>query len=134
MRHVLDTTTVSALMRSEAGPAKRLLALRPGDVVIPQPVLAEIRYGLARLPRSRRRSALEDRLAVVLLGVSRTEWTDEVSRLFGELKATLERRGARVDDFDVAIAAHALALEASVVTENVRHFSRIPGLSVESWA
>jgi tRNA(fMet)-specific endonuclease VapC len=39
-----------------------------------------------------------------------------------------------VDDFDVAIAAHALALEAVVVTDNVRHFRRVPGLAVESWS
>lgn len=133
MKYVLDTTVVSALMRAEEGPARRLLALRPADVGIPQPVLAEIRYGLARLPRSRRKQELEERLGVVLRGVGRVEWTDEVSRLFGDLKSALERRGERVDDFDVAIAAHALAVGAAIVSQNLRHFARVPGLSVESW-
>jgi tRNA(fMet)-specific endonuclease VapC len=44
-----------------------------------------------------------------------------------------ERRGQRIGDFDAAIAAHALAVDGVVVTRNVRHFSRIRGLSVEDW-
>ena len=63
----------------------------------------------------------------------RAPWTDEFSQRFGEVKAKLEKRGERVDDFDVAIAAYALAYDAVVVTDNVRHFRRIPGVVVETW-
>ena len=52
---------------------------------------------------------------------------------FGAVKADLERRGERLDDFDVAIAAHALALGAVVATRNVKHLARVRGLSVEEW-
>lgn len=121
-------------MRSDPEPARRLLAHRPAELAVPQPVLAELRYGISRLPRSRRREQLEARLNVILLALARAPWTDEVSRRFGELKSTLERRGVRVDDFDVAIAAHALAGDATIVTDNVRHFARMPGLRVESWS
>jgi tRNA(fMet)-specific endonuclease VapC len=131
--YVLDTTAVSALMRSEPGPSRRLLREVPSSVAIPQPVIAEIRYGLMRLPRSRRRRGLEARLDLLLEALPRVVWDDEVSRHFGEAKADLERRGVRVDDFDVAIAAHALAEEAIVVTRNVRHFERVRGLAVEDW-
>jgi tRNA(fMet)-specific endonuclease VapC len=86
---VLDTTVLSALMRAD---------------------------GLARLPRSRRRRELEERLATLLAAIQRAHWTDDVSLRFGDAKADLERRGERVDDFDVAIAAHALAASATVVT------------------
>jgi tRNA(fMet)-specific endonuclease VapC len=131
---VLDTTAASALMRAEPAPSARLLRERPADVALPQPVVAEIRYGLARLPRSRRRNDLEARFATLLGALQRSIWTDDVSYRFGEIKADLERRGVRVDDFDVAIAAHALAHDAVVVTRNVRHFARIRGLRVEDWA
>jgi len=131
--YVLDTTVLSALMRAERGPSTRLLRERPVDVVLPQPAVAEIHYGLARLPRSRRRRELEGRLAALLVAMQRAPWTDDVSRQFGEVKADLERRGERVDDFDVAIAAHALAIGAAVVTRNLRHFTRIRGLQVEDW-
>jgi tRNA(fMet)-specific endonuclease VapC len=130
---VLDTTIVSALMRSEPGPSARLLAARPVDVLLPQPTVAEIRYGLARLPSSRRRRELEGRLATLLVSLRRVSWTDGVSRRYGELKASLEKRGQRVDDFDVAIAAHALEEGSVVVTRNMRHFARMEGLEVEDW-
>ena len=74
------------------------------------------------------------RFEVLLGGLARVEWTDDVSRAFGAIKSDLERRGERVDDFDVAIAAHAVAYESTVVTRNVRHFDRIRGLCVDAWA
>jgi tRNA(fMet)-specific endonuclease VapC len=134
MPWVLDTTVLSALMRGDPAVSERLLGADPNEVKVPQPVVAEVRYGLARLPRSRRRTALEGRLEVLLRSLPRAVWTDAVSMHFGETKALLERKRLNVDDFDVAIAAHALALEAVVVTDNVRHFRRVPGLAVESWS
>jgi tRNA(fMet)-specific endonuclease VapC len=133
VKYVLDTTALSALMRAEPAASQRLLDTRPAEVSVPQPVVAEIRYGLARLARSRRRQDLEARLTLLLRALSRAPWNDEVSLCFGDLKADLERRGQQVDDFDVAIAAHALAIQAAVVTHNVRHFSRFRGLTVEDW-
>ncbi len=50
------------------------------------------------------------------------------------MKASLEKRGARLEDFDVVMAAHAVALEATLVTSNVKHLSRVDGLSVEDWS
>ena len=66
MRYVLDTTIASALMRAEPGPSSRLLQMRPADVLLPQPTVAEIRYGLARLPASRRKRELGRRLVTLL--------------------------------------------------------------------
>ena len=133
MRYVLDTTVASALMRAEPGPSSRILQKRPADVLLPQPAVAEIRYGLARLPTSRQKRELGRRLVTLLAALARAEWSDEVSRSFGDLKADLERRGERVDDFDLAIAAHGIAHDATVVTRNMRHFVRIPSLRVEDW-
>ena len=45
----------------------------------------------------------------------------------------MERRGTPIEDFDVAIAAHALALDATLVSDNVKHMSRVPRLLVENW-
>jgi tRNA(fMet)-specific endonuclease VapC len=55
-------------------------------------------------------------------------------RQFGVIKATLEREGRRIEDFDAAIAAHALAEAAILVTANLRDMARISGLKVEDWA
>lgn len=69
----------------------------------------------------------------MLAELGRVEWTDAVSRAFGEIKAGLKRRGTRLEDFDVAMAAHALASGATLVTDNVSDLERIQGLRLENW-
>ena len=133
MKYILDTNTVSALMRSDTRVLGRLKESNRRDVVVPQPVLAEVTYGIARLPRSRRRQLFEDRFAIVAGTFDRIEWTDAVSDTFGRIKALLERKGLRIDDFDAAIAAHALANDATLVTGNVKHMAGIPNLVLEDW-
>jgi tRNA(fMet)-specific endonuclease VapC len=56
-----------------------------------------------------------------------------VSHTHGRIKASLERRGAKIEDFDAAIAAHALAVDATLVTANLDHMTRLPGLRIEDW-
>jgi tRNA(fMet)-specific endonuclease VapC len=132
--YVLDTNAVSALMKGSPAVVERLAATAPAEVAIPQPVLAEIAFGIERLPRSKRRPSLQARFDLVSAELARAEWTDAVSRMFGRIKATLERRGTRIEDFDAAIAAHALAVEATLVTANLDHMIRVPGLRVEDWS
>jgi tRNA(fMet)-specific endonuclease VapC len=134
VRYVLDTNAVSALTKGDARVVKRLGMLNRGDAAIPQPAIAEIAYGIERLPRSKRRSALEDRFDLVRTELARSPWTDAVSERFGSIKATLERKGHRIEDFDAAIAAHALVEGAILVTANLDDMTRVPDLQVEDWA
>lgn len=60
--------------------------------------------------------------------------TPPIIERFAALRVQLEREGQRLDDFDLLIAATALHMRYSLVTSNLRHFSRIPGLAVEDWA
>jgi len=131
--YLLDTNIVSALMRGERAVEERLLKESPGSVYLAQPVIAEVRYGLARLPASRRRTALAERFELLAEVLPRANWSDEVSTHYGPVKAALELQGERLEDFDVAIAAHALVLDATLATRNTKHFSRIPDLKTESW-
>ena len=134
MKYLLDTNAVSALMKGVPAVVDRLQAISRAEVAAPQPVLAEIAYGLERLPRSKRRTDLLARFDLVCLEIARAEWTDQVSHAYGRVKAALERRGERIEDFDAAIAAHALAIEATLVTANLAHMRRVPGLKVEDWS
>ncbi len=110
------------------------LTTRPRtSVYVCQPVIAEIEYGLARLPRSARKTRLRSRFDIFLKELLRADWSDEVSRHFGRLKTDLEKRGIRLEDFDVAIAAQAMTLDAVLVTDNVAHMERVTGLAVENW-
>ena len=134
MTYVLDTNAVSALMKGNAAVVERLAATEPARIAVPQPVLAEIAFGIERLPRSRRRNALQARFDLLCAELPRAEWTDVVSQMYGRVKATLERRGTPIEDFDAAIAAHALALDATLVTANLDHMARVPGLRIEDWS
>ena len=134
MKYVLDTNAVSALMAEDDRIVMRLRAAAKHDVGVPQPVLAEVAYGIARLPSSRRKLALQDKFDLLRRELPVVEWSHAVTDAFGAIKAKLEQTGRRIEDFDVAVAAHALAHGATLVTANLRHMSRIPGLSVEDWA
>lgn len=90
--YLLDTNIVSALMRGEPKVQERLLQENPGSVYLAQPVIAEVRYGLARLPRSRRRAVLADRFELIAGALPRANWYDEVSARYGTVKAARAMR------------------------------------------
>ncbi len=131
--HVLDTNVFSALMRGDRSAAQRLMGIPRKDILVPQPVFSEIEYGIARLQKSKRKRMLTDRFDLFKSELKRAEWTDEVSVCFGKIKATLERKGEPLEDFDIAIAAHAMANKAVLVTANTSHMTRVPDLMVENW-
>ncbi|MBI4957506.1 MAG: PIN domain-containing protein [Myxococcales bacterium] len=134
MKYLLDTNAVSAVMKGDARVLGRLRRVARSDVGVPPPVLAEIAYGLERMPRSRRKEALRQRFELVKAELGRVAWSDEVSEAFGVIKAALERKGRRIEDFDAAIAAHALAHGAVLVTANLDDMLRVGGLVVEDWS
>jgi len=131
LRYLLDTNTVSALMKGHAAVADRIVGSARDDVAICQVTAAEIEFGLKYLPTSKRRNLLRDQWNIVGEELPRLVWDDEVSRVFGERKAQLERRGKRMSDFDLAIAAHAIAFDLIVVTANAA-FERLR-LRHENW-
>jgi tRNA(fMet)-specific endonuclease VapC len=58
---------------------------------------------------------------------------EPAARIYGRVRAEMERRGTPIDEADLRIASIALARQLTVVTGNVRHFGRVPGLVVENW-
>ncbi len=132
---VLDTTAFSAAMRNEPAMAAFLTARQPGEIAVVPPVVAEIEYGIQRLEAgSRKRALLSDRQTRLLSAIRVLDWTPQASVRFGGIKAALERAGQLIDDFDIAVAAIALAHEAQVITANLPHFARVEGLRSRHWA
>ena len=134
MTYILDTNAISALMKGHATVVERLAAVSKADVTLPQPALAEIAVGIARLPKSKQRTWLQERFDLVRGEMGRAVWSDEVSEAFGRIKAALEKRGTRIEDIDAAIAARAVATGAVLVTADRAHMTRIPGVVVEDWS
>lgn len=132
---VLDTSALSAVMHRLPEALEHLALRDPGEVVLPVPALAEVCFGLERLPAdTRRRQILTHELEIVRVAARMQDWTEAAGRRFGRVKARLEATGRRIDDMDVAIAAIALELGAPVATCNVKHFRRVEGLDVEDWS
>ncbi len=134
MKYLLDTNAVSALMKGNPRFLDRLEAVAPADVAIAQPVVAELAYGIERLAQSRRKERLRQSFASVVGEIPALPWTQAVSEAFGRIKASLESRGARIEDFDCAIAAHAVAYGLVLVTANQAHMRRVAGVTVEDWS
>jgi tRNA(fMet)-specific endonuclease VapC len=133
VKHLLDTNIASELIHGNPQVLANL-ALHPrGHVAIAQPVVAEIEFGLALLPRGKRRDELSRRWSRFSDELLRVQWSDSVSLHFASIKARLRKSGLVIEDFDVAIAAHAQAWDLTLVTNNIRHFSRIKDLRLVDW-
>lgn len=90
---------------------------------------AELMFGVAKGGSARNQQALEK----FLLPFDVLPFDAEAMRAYGPLRADLQRRGVPIGAMDMLIAAHALALDAILVTNNTAEFERVPGLRLENW-
>jgi tRNA(fMet)-specific endonuclease VapC len=128
-RYMLDTDTVSHALRGYGRAGVRIRALRPSDVCMSSLTLAELRYG-ADKKASRKLHRLID---AVIEAIEPLSFDFAAADAYGTVAATLEHRGAPIGVFDSLIAAHAISLGFTLVTNNVKHFTRVAGLRVENW-
>jgi tRNA(fMet)-specific endonuclease VapC len=130
VRFLLDTDTCVFWLRGLEGVRNRLSVVGPGETGVSVITVAELRYGAACSARPEtNHQAIDDFLdGIPVLGVDL-----ESTRVFGDVKAGLRKQGMLLDDFDLAIAATALAHSLTLVTGNLEHFGRIPHLSLENW-
>lgn len=108
----------------------RFHQFRLGDIGVSSVVAAELAYGVAKSGSARNRQALEGFLAPLEV----VPFDQHAVWVYGELCADLERRGQTIGALDTMIAAHALGLDALLVTNNTREFERVAGLKLENWA
>ena len=129
-KYLLDTNTVSDLVRRPSGRIARQIAGAEEDLVCTSIIVAaELRYGAAK----RRPRTLNAQLETILGGIEILPFKPPADVIYGDVRAQLERIGTPIGPNDMLIAAQALALGLTVVTDNEREFSRVPGLSVENW-
>jgi tRNA(fMet)-specific endonuclease VapC len=131
MKYLLDTNICIYVIndRSKAI-VERFRKHRLGDIGVSTITAAELAYGVAKSDSERNRGALER----FLLPLEVVEFDHAAALKYGSVRADLERRGRPIGPLDMLIAAHALALGATLVTNNQREFGRVPGLTVENWA
>jgi tRNA(fMet)-specific endonuclease VapC len=129
---VLDSNTISYYFRGDPQVVPRLQALSPVDVGVPAIVEYELRYGLLRLPPEAVAPRLEA-LAQLLRPMHVLPFDSECAACAARLRADLEAVGTPIGPHDVLIAATALRHQSTLVTRNVREFSRVPGLQWLNW-
>ena len=130
--YLFDTDVLSNLMKRSPSYdlLKRAGSVPVGSQFTSSITLGELVYGARRRRSENLMEKIEERVAAKLPILP---FDAEAARRYGELRADLERQGTPIGDADIRIAAIALVRRLIVVTGNVRHFQRIPHLSVENW-
>lgn len=128
--YMLDTNIISDLARNPSGPVAKHIA-EVGSELISVSIItaAELRYGCAKKGSPRLLAQIE----AILGGVQVLALDVPADAEYGGIRAELEAAGQPIGPNDLLIAAHAYALDAVLVTANVREFSRIRALKVENW-
>jgi tRNA(fMet)-specific endonuclease VapC len=129
VKYLLDTDSVSFALRGQGEVATRIKARRPSDLCLSAITVAELRYGADR-KGSRKLHAL---IGTFVSAIEVAPFDEAAAVEFGRIGCLLAERGSPIGEFDVLVAAHAVALRRTLVTNNVRHFSKVPALSLESW-
>ena len=130
MRRTLDTNICSyVLRRRPASMVERFAGLDRGQLWLSSIVAAELRFGAVKLASVQFSAAVEGWLA----GFEVRPWPTEATHHYASIRATLERAGQPIGGMDLLIAAHAMAEDSVLVTNNAQEFLRVPGLAVEEW-
>jgi len=132
--HLLDTNICIFLLNQREGFRRivsRMDGLERGDVCVSAVTVAELEFGAAA---SRKQGDNFARLDRFLLEFEVLSFDRPAARQYGPLRATLQARGKPIGPMDCLIAAHALSAGATLVTNNTREFSRVPGLDLVDWS
>ena len=127
---MLDTDTCSYIIRAySANVIARLDAVPRNEVEVSSLVAAELRYGAERVKSSKLVAMVEAWLGLFTIA----PWDDDAARTYAKVRTALDAKGKPIGNLDVLIASHARARGATLVTNNTRHFSQVPGLHLENW-
>lgn len=130
-RYLLDTNMASYVIKGNIPRVRqRLVKVPMAQVAISAVTEAELRFGVARRPEAAR---LETAVEEFLLRVDSLPWDSAAARNYARVRAALERVGKPMGNLDMMIAAHALAVQAVLVTSD-RVFRRVEQLKIQDWS
>jgi tRNA(fMet)-specific endonuclease VapC len=131
VKFMLDANIVIYIIKHK--PESVLLRFQkydPSEFCISAITLAEMQYGIRKSSKPERNQMA---LALFLSNITVLPFDDNAAVEYGVIRAGLERKGTPIGSNDMLIAAHAKALDLTVVTNNTREFERVPGLKLENW-
>lgn len=127
---MLDTDISSYIIRNRPTALAEKFHRHADSLCVSVMTAAELRFGAEKAGRPALVGLVEsflERLAIL-------DWTDRGCAYYAKIRWALERSGKPIGNMDLLIASHALAEQAVLVTNNLKHFSHVPGLKVEVWA
>lgn len=128
--YLLDTNILSHLVRQPQGPvADHIADVGEANVLTSVIVACELRYGAAK--RGSRK--LTRQVEAVLSAMTIRPLESDIERVYASIRVALERKGTPIGAHDMLIAAHARAIDAVCVTDNVAEFRRVPALKIDNW-
>ena len=131
MKIMLDTNTCIAIIKRKPPQVlERFNAYKVGEIGISWITLAELEFGVAKSQYQEKNQAA---LGEFVLPLEIANLDREAARVYGQVRATLERKGTPIGSMDTMIGAHALSLGVTLATNNAKEFSRIKGLTVVDW-
>ncbi len=131
IRYMLDTNICISILRGNSETLiNNLQTLDPNDVAISAIVFAELQFGVRKSAAPAKNSI---KLVNLCAPMTILPFDSIVAEYYGEVRTYLERQGTPIGPLDMLIAAHALAVNAILVTNNEREFRRVDGLRVENW-
>jgi tRNA(fMet)-specific endonuclease VapC len=129
--YLLDTNSVSFALKGRAPKlVERLRRTRRQRIAVSVVTAMELRFGLVRNPSLASSAAVEAFLTSTLV----LPLEAFVAPVYGSVRASLERSGTPIGALDTVLAAHAIAIDATLITNNLREFQRVEGLSCEDWS
>ncbi len=128
--YLLDTDIVVFLFRNKKGIAKRLASIAPENVYISEVTVAELEYGNYCGGRYEENKVL---LNNFLSCINVIPFSEAIS-LYAKERYRLKSIGMGIEDFDLLIGCTSVTNNLTMVTNNVKHYSRIEGIKIENWA
>ncbi|WP_407951334.1 type II toxin-antitoxin system VapC family toxin [Pararhizobium qamdonense] len=127
---MLDTNILSDTIRNPFGVASQYMERVSEDALCVSAIVAsEMRYGIRKKGSPRLSYLVENTLSRIAI----LPYDDAASQSYSVIRTALERQGKSIGLADLLIAAHALSLGLTIVTNNTREFSRVEGLTIENW-
>lgn len=129
MRHyLLDTNICISILKDKYGIREKVLDVSPKNCFISEITIAELFYGAAKSQRAEHFKDIDH-----IINLFKVLPVYPSLRLYGKLKAELEQKGQRIDEFDLLIGATSITNNMTMVTSNTKHFERITGIHLENW-
>ncbi|MEW6057127.1 MAG: type II toxin-antitoxin system VapC family toxin [Bdellovibrionota bacterium] len=129
--YLLDTNICIYLIREQSEALlKNIQRHKITEIAISSITLAELRYGVEKSSYPQKNS---DALDLFLLSLEILPFDVAAAIAYGRVRANLEKNGRLIGPLDMMIAAHALSIDAALVTNDQKEFSRVNGLRIENW-